>query len=151
MVCACLGSAGAWSTSLAYEADLDLIFVGAVILFYDTGSPLSYQTVTPRELPDGAASLGEVAGDSCQHGVSIPIIFSATDRFSVGGAKGDGSFKEALRDLRRKHPEVEGVFDVKVDVHELSILGIYKRDCTEVVARGFTRARMEEKPARPAP
>ncbi len=147
LVCWCLLSTSAWAQSPAYEADIGLIFVGGFILFYDSEGPLSYQTFTPRESPDGAVSLGEVAGNSCQHGLSIPIIFSATDRFSVSGAKGDGSFKQALSDLRQKHPGVEGIYDVKVDVHQLSILGIYKRDCTEVVARGFRRSRSEESSA----
>lgn len=141
MIVGCLLSASAWAQNPAYEADIGLIFVGGFILFYDSAGPLSYQTFTPRESPDGALSLGEVTGDSCQHGLSIPIIFSATDRFSVSGAKGDGSFKKALRDLRQRHPDVDGIYDVKVDVHQLSILGIYKRDCTEVVARGFGRVR----------
>lgn len=144
MVCGCLLATSAGAQSPAYEADLGLIFVGGFILFYDSQGPLSYQTYTPQESPDGAVSLGEVAGDSCQHGLSIPIIFSAADRFSVSGAKGDGSFKKALRDLHQKHPEVDGIYDVKVDVHQLSILGIYKRACTEVAARGFRRARPEE-------
>lgn len=144
LVCGCLLSTSAWAQSPAYEADIGLIFVGGFILFYDSEGPLSYQTFTPRESPDSAVLLGEVAGASCQHGVSIPIIFSATDRFSVSGAKGDGSFKKALSDLHLKHPLVEGVYDVKVDVHQLSILGIYKRDCTEVVAQGFRRVRPGE-------
>ncbi len=148
LICGCLLSTSAWAQSPAYEAKLGLIFVGGFILFYDSEGPLSYQTFTPRESPDGAVLLGEVAGDSCQHGVSIPIIFSATDRFSVSGAKGDGSFKKALRDLHQKHPDVAGIFDVKVDVHHLSILGIYKRDCTEVVARGFRQTRPEDESAR---
>lgn len=151
LVCCCLLPASAWAQSPAYEADLGLIFVGGFILFYDSEGPLSYQTFTPRESPDGAVLLGEVAGNSCQHGLSIPIIFSATDRFSVSGAKGDGSFRKALRDLHQRHADVEGIFDVKVDVHQLSILGIYKRDCTEVVAQGFRRSRSQDKSAPSSP
>ncbi len=146
LICGCLLSTTVWAQDPAYEADFGLIFVGTFMLFYDSEGPLSYQTLTPRESPDDAVLLGEVAGESCQHGVSIPIILSANDRFSVSGAKGDGSVKKALRDLRQKHPEVEGIFDVKIDVHQLSVLlGIYQRDCTEVVAQGFRLARPEER------
>ncbi len=148
LICGCLLSTTVWAQSPAYEADVGLIFVGTFMLFYDSQGPLSYQTLTPRESPDGAVLLGEVAGESCQHGVSIPIILSANDRFSVSGAKGDGSIKKALQDLRQNHPEVEGIYDVKIDVHQLSfLLGIYQRDCTEVVAQGFRRASLEERSA----
>lgn len=140
LVGSCLVSTATRAQSPTYEAQLGLIYVGGFILFYDSQGPLSYQTFTPRESPEDAILLGEVTGRSCQHGLSIPIFFSGTDRFSVSGAKGDGGFRKALRDLYQKHPQVEGVHDVKVDIHQLSILGIYKRECTEVVARGFRRA-----------
>lgn len=140
LVCCVLIAGKAWAQSPAYEASFGLIFVGGLILFYDSEGPLSYQTLTPNEVPNDAVLLGEVFGRSCQYGLSIPIIFSAANRLSVSGAKGDGSFKNALMNLHWRHPRVEGVYDVKVDVHQLSILGIYRRDCTEVVARGFKRA-----------
>ena len=127
------------SRQWAYEARPGLIFVGTFVVFYDSEGPLSYQTMTPNEIPRDMVPVGEVMGDSCQHGLSIPIIFSATDRFSVSGAKGDGSFRKALQNIQQKHPHLAGVYDVKVDVHEWSILTIYSRECTVVVAQGFTR------------
>ncbi len=126
-----------WGQSPAYEARPGLIFVGFFMVYYDSQGPLSYQTITPWELPKDVELLGEVRGDSCQHGLSLPIIFSASDRVSISGAKGDGSYKKALRDIHRKHPDLDGLFDVKVDVHQLSILTIYSRSCTIVAAQGF--------------
>ncbi len=143
VICGCLLATAAWAEGPAYQAKFGLIFVGGFVVFYESEGPLSYQTLTPRALPKDAVLVGEVTGDSCQHGLSIPIIFSATDRFSVSGAKGNGSFTKALRDIHQKYPEVEGVYDVKVDNHRFSILGIYKRDCTEVVAQGFKRVRSD--------
>ncbi len=144
LICGCLLSASAWAQSPAYEARIGLIFVGFFVLFYDSQGPLSYQTVTPHEVPEDAVPVGEVVGDSCQHGLSIPIIFSATDRFSLSGAKGDGSYKQALLDIHQKHPDLAGLYDVKVDTHQLSILTIYSRECTIVVAQGFKRPRSDE-------
>ena len=145
LICGCLLSTTAWAQSPSYEASSGLIYVTGFILFYDSKGPLSYQASTPRDLPKDAVLLGEVLGDSCQYGVSIPIIFSGTERLSLSGGKGDGSYQKALRDLHRKHPDVEGIYDIKVDIHQISILlGIYKRNCTEVVAQGFKRARSEE-------
>ncbi len=140
LMCGCLLSTTAWAQTASWEASTGLIYVGGFVLFYESEGPLSYKSLTPWELPKDAILVGEVTGDSCQHGVSIPIIFSGTDRVSVSGAKGDGSFKKALKDLHEKHPNVEGLYDVKVDVHQISVLGgLYKRDCTEVVALGFRR------------
>ncbi|GJL63487.1 MAG: hypothetical protein NPIRA04_21410 [Nitrospirales bacterium] len=126
----------------AYEARPGLIFVGGFVLYYDSEAPLSYQALTSHERPDDAMIVGEVMGDSCQHGLSIPIIFSATDRTSVSGANGDGSYKKALLNIREKHPDLVGLYDVKVDVHKWSIL-TYSRECTVVVAQGFTRSGLE--------
>ena len=113
------------------------------MVFYDSEGPLSYQTMTPQEIPKDSIPVGEVMGESCQHGLSIPIIFSPTDRFSISGAKGNGGFKKALRNIREKHPDVVGLYDVKVDIHQRSILTIYSRECTMVVAQGFTRPRSD--------
>ena len=129
----------ACSQGPAYKASAGLLFIGGFVVFYDSEGPLSYQTLKPWDVPKNANLMGEVSGNSCQHGLSIPIIFSLANRFSVSGAKGNGSFKKALLDIYEKYPDLEGVYDVKVDVHQWSILGVYKRDCTEVVAQGFRR------------
>lgn len=121
-----------------YEARSGLIFVGTFVVFYDSEGPLSYQALTPHDILPAMVPVGEVVGDSCQHGLSIPIIFSANDRFSVSGAKGDGSYRKALRNIQEKYPHLAGVYDVKVDVQKWSILTIYRRECTVVAAQGFT-------------
>ena len=144
LICGCLLATNVWAQNPAYEASPGLIFVGLFMVFYDSQGPLSYQTMTHQEVPKNAVRVGEVVGDSCQHGLSIPIIFSLTDRFSVAGAKGDGSYKKALLDIHEKYPDLAGLYDVKVDIHRMSILTIYRRDCTVVVAQGFKLAPSEE-------
>lgn len=130
-------STNVWAQGPQYEANVGLIFVGFTVLFYDSQGPLSYQTMTPQEIPKDAILLGEVVGESCQHGLSIPIIFAPSERFSVSGAKGDGSYKKALLDIHQKHPHLDGVYDVKVDIRRTSIITIYSRNCTIVHAQGF--------------
>jgi hypothetical protein len=137
----------ACSQGPAYRANSGLIFVGTFMVYYDSEGPLSYQTITPWELPKDGIPIGEVMGDSCQHGLSIPIIYSASDRVSVSGAVGDGSYRKALRDILRKHPDLYGLYDVKVDIQRLSILTIYSRNCTIVVAQGFKRNRLGPTPS----
>ena len=132
-------STTAWAQNLQYEADPGLIPLGFtdLIVFYDSEGPLSYQTMTHRDVPDDAILLGEVLGESCQRGLRIPIFFLLPTNFRVSGAMGNGSYKKALLDIKEKHPDLDGLYDVKVDIHIWSILTVYIRDCTNVVARGF--------------
>ena len=127
-----------------YEANSGLIFVGFFMLYYDSQGPLSYQNSMVQEVPNDAILLGEVRGNSCQYGLSIPIPFSASDRISISGAKGDGSFREAIEDIRYRNPDLDGLYDVKVDIHRRSILTVWNRNCTIVVAQGFQLAGSHE-------
>jgi hypothetical protein len=113
-----------------------LIRVSGLIVFYGTEGPLSFQTLAYRELPPGSRLAGEVKGRGCQHGLSIPLSASLRPT-SVSGAFGRGGFGKALEDIRKARPELDGIVDVKVDSHFFSILGIYRRLCTEVTAQGF--------------
>ena len=81
-------------------------------------------------------ALGTVKGVSCQHGLSIPTAaqFRAT---SVTGGYGDGSFKKALAQIKEKNPDMAGLYDVRTDMRIFSILGVYRKLCTEVTARAF--------------
>jgi hypothetical protein len=139
VILGCLLVVSACAQKPSYRANSDLIFVGALMVFYDSEAPLSYQTLTTQEMPKDAILLGEVEGDSCQQGLSIPIFFSPTNWVSVSGAKGNGSFKKALLDIREQHPDLTGLYDVKVDIHRKSYLTIYRKECTIVVAQGFKR------------
>jgi hypothetical protein len=139
VILVCLLVVSACAQKPSYRASSDLIFVGALMVFYDSEAPLSYQTLTTQEMPKDAILLGEVEGDSCQQGLSIPIFFSPTNWVSVSGAKGNGSFKKALLDIREQHPDLTGLYDVKVDIHRKSYLTIYRKECTIVIAQGFKR------------
>jgi hypothetical protein len=121
----------------SYEASVGLIQPGGFVIFYNSRGPLSYRTLTLKDLPAGFSLLGEVRASSCQYAISIPLdlIFRQVPR--VSGAQGNGGFKKAMAALHREYPQVEGIFDVIIDVRELSILGLYSRECTDIVARGF--------------
>ncbi|MGB0909704.1 MAG: hypothetical protein ACPGYT_05030 [Nitrospirales bacterium] len=139
LIVPCLLLGTACTRQWAYEARPGLIYVGTFVVFYDSEGPLSFQTMTPQEIPHDAVAVGEVIGDSCQHGLSLPIFLSGSDRFSISGAKGDGSYKKALLNIQEKHPMLAGLYDVKVDIHQWSIL-TYSQECTVVVAQGFTHS-----------
>lgn len=113
-----------------------LIPPGNFVLFYDTEGPLSFVTMTPRERPKGARELGTVKGTSCQHGLSVPISADVRGT-SITGAVGNGGFAKALADIKKAKPDVAGIYDVRTDMRVFSILGIYRKLCTEVTARAF--------------
>lgn len=123
-----------------YEAKPGLINVGWLVLFYNSKGPLSYDTPTRSELPADAVPLGPVECNSCQRGLSIPLPISAFGRSRAGslsGALGDGGFERALANLRKTRPDLRGIYDVKVDMRRVSVLGIYKKMCMEISAQGF--------------
>ena len=113
-----------------------LINPGGLIVFYASEGPLSFQTLTPGELPPGARDAGEVRGRSCQYGLAIPVAASIRPT-TVSGAAGNGGYDKTLASILKARPDLAGIYDVKVDVQTLSILGFYRRICTEILARGF--------------
>ncbi len=118
------------------QARPGLIPVGGIMLFYNSSGPLSFVSMTRSELPRGATLLGEVRARSCQFGLSIPLGLDP-GAMSLSGAAGDGGFKKALAGLQKERPELSGIYDVKVDNHLVSVLGIFRRLCVEVTALGF--------------
>lgn len=121
-----------------FTARWGLISAGGILIFYDSVGPMSYVTMSPKDIPPGALLIGEVRGKSCQHGLSIPMgsPLSGSTR-SLSAARGRGGFSRALEDLRKRSPGLRGIYDVKVDDHSTVILGVYRRLCTEITARGF--------------
>jgi hypothetical protein len=119
-----------------YEASPDLIGVGGYVVFYDARGPLSFLPMTRRDLPRGVTIGGEVHGQACSYGLSIPVTLSA-NAIRVSGAYGMAGYEDALAQIQRANPHLAGVFDVRVDDHTTSVLGIFRRACTEVAARGF--------------
>ncbi|HAM34870.1 MAG TPA: hypothetical protein DEB40_04705 [Elusimicrobia bacterium] len=116
-----------------------LIQPGGMMIFYASEGPLSFVTPTPGELPAGALDAGEVRDRRCQHGLSIPIAAQLRPT-TVSGAAGDGGYRRILEEILKKRPELAGIYDVKVDLRVLSILGFYRRTCTLILARGFRLA-----------
>lgn len=117
-----------------------LIPTGNFTLFYKTEGPLSFVTMTPKDRPANASELGTVKGSSCQHGMSVPISADVRGT-SISGALGDGSFGKALAQIKKANPSAVGIYDVRMDMRVFSILGIYKKLCTEVTARAFGSAK----------
>ncbi len=118
------------------DAQPGLIQTGGLMLFYDSTGPMSFPAMTPRDVPAGARPLGEVVGRVCQRGLSIPLAADIRAT-SVSGSYGDGGYVKALALIKKTHPEVAGIYDVKTDNEVFSVLGFYRSLCTVVTARAF--------------
>lgn len=114
---------------------------GGLHLFYRSTGPMSFVAMTPKDVPADARPLGEIRSVSCQRGVSIPLSASIRAT-SVSSGFGDGGYKKALELMKKEHPDLVGIYDVKVDLGVFSVLGgLYRSLCTYVTARGFAAAR----------
>jgi hypothetical protein len=114
-----------------------LLRPGGIVLFNVGSGPMSSIFPTPSELPKQAKVLGEVRGVGCQQGIFIPLQLSLRPQ-GASSAWGNAGFQKAIAQIRQQDSRVDGIFDVKVDRHIFSVLGIYQRACTEILARGFT-------------
>lgn len=100
--------------------------------------PLSYRAPTPTR---AAPPLGEVTGRACQSGLTLPLGWitradeAGNDQVALlvfGAGFGDGGYAAALADAGSK---AEGpLYDIRADVHVLSILGVWREQCVEVTA-----------------
>jgi len=118
------------------DAAPDMIAPSGLVLFYNSSGPLSFLSMTPKDVPAGARLIREVKGVSCQYGLALPTALTV-NASSVSGYAGDGSYAKAIRRIREDHPEISGIYDVRVDLHMISILSFYHQMCTEVTARAF--------------
>ena len=107
-----------------------------LVLYYDSAGPMSFAAMTLKDVPENARKIREVKGRACQRGLAIPIAanFNATN---VSAYYGNGSYAKALAQIKKEHPEVAGIYDVRTDVEVFSVLGFYRSLCTEVAARAF--------------
>ncbi len=120
-----------------YAARPTLIQPGSYfVLFYQSKGSLSYQPMQGRDLPQKAIVMGNYREKTCQYGLSVPTspAYNAT---KISLAIGEGTYFKTLEKIRKKHPELSGLFDIKADAQTTSVLGIFGRQCMVVDARGF--------------
>jgi hypothetical protein len=108
--------------------------MGGLSLYKDTQAPMSLVTLPAK--PAGAEDAGEVKASRCQRGLALPIAANLRAT-SVSGAKGKGGFDQALEQIMKEHPDLKGIYDVRVDLRSFSVLGFFRKLCVEVTARGY--------------
>lgn len=120
----------------SWESKPGMLRLSGLILFFGGQGPMSYQLPVSGSAPDGTTPVGEVTGSACQHGLSVPLGLGLRAT-RVGAGLGLGGYERALADLLSRSPDVKGIYDAKVDDRIFSILGIYRKLCTEITARGY--------------
>ncbi len=120
-----------------YDAQPGRQPAGGLVLFYENSAPMSFVAMTPKDVPAGAVKIREVRGVSCQRGLSVQIAANL-NATNVSGYVGDGSYAKAVAQIKKLHPEVAGIYDVRTDVENFSVLGFYRSLCTIVTARAFS-------------
>lgn len=111
---------------------------GGMVLYYRSEGPMSFVAMTPKDVPADAVKIREVRGRACQRGLAVPIAASL-NATSLSAYYGNGSYAKALARIKKAHPEVAGLYDVRTDVEVFSVLGFYRSLCTIVTARAFAR------------
>jgi hypothetical protein len=107
-----------------------------VVLYYDSAGPLSFPSMTPKDVPEGVRKIRRVKGRACQWGFALPTA-ATINATKAGVYFGNGGYGKALARIKKANPEIIGLYDVRTDVETLMILGIFQSFCTEVTARAF--------------
>ena len=113
-----------------------LVPASGLVIYYDSAGPLSFPSMTPKDVPAGVRKIQEVKGRACQRGLSLPTALSL-NATNVSAYFGDGGYGKAVAQIKKMHPDVIGLYDVRTDVEDFSILGFFHSLCTEVTARAF--------------
>lgn len=139
LVATLAGAARAYGEGDEDDAVPGLQPVSGMVLFYESAGPMSFPSMTPKDVPEGARKIREVSGRACQRGLAVPIAasFNATN---ISAYYGNGTFAKAIAQIKQEHPDVIGIYDVRTDIEVFSILGFYKSLCTVVTARAFALA-----------
>jgi hypothetical protein len=129
-----LAGAASAQEEAAGTARPGVIAMGGLLIFGNAKAPLSFVTVPAK--PKTAVDTGEVKVEVCQRGLAIPLTASFRPT-TISGFAGNGGYEKALATARARKPDVAGLYDVRVDAHLFSLLGVYRKLCLELTARSY--------------
>ncbi len=122
--------------SATYTSHPSVVSPSGYFIVYDVQGTLSFEPSTRWELPKNIADMGNVLGQSCAYALSIPITLALTAS-KISGAYGENGYNKAVKNILKAHPAISGIYDVKVDTHIITVLGIFTRQCLLLSARAF--------------
>jgi hypothetical protein len=135
---------GAASSTLACAGPASGIPVVDGTIYRGTTDPMAYRSSLPRDVPRPAGRWVEASGEACTTTISFPpnppavflgseAVLNALPYPSLYVAAGNDGYALAMARARASARGAQ-LFDVRADVHTTSVLGIWRRDCTEVHA-----------------
>jgi hypothetical protein len=150
--------AGAALWSLSASA---LIFTGCATpvlpsptggtLFQGTTNGVQYRSALPRDVSHPPSTPREAYGQSCTTTLTFPMSpstpFYGSDvalqvlnlRQPLALIVGDAGFAAAVANARQSVQNAP-LYDVRVDLHTITVLSLYRRDCLEIHASALSAA-----------
>ena len=113
-------------------------------VYQATKDPIQYRSPLPRDLDATPARPREATGVACHTGIYLPTqqsspflgsqwLANAVSPANLGVLWGDAGVIRAMEEAKA-NAGGGTLFDVRLDVHSISVLGIFHRDCLEVHA-----------------
>jgi hypothetical protein len=114
-------------------------------IYQATTDVVQYRSPLPRDVSRGAGPRREAYGTSCRTTVTFPISPPTPFYFSnvalqvvplrqpLAILAGDAGFASAMARARQSVQDAP-IYDVRVDLHTISVLGLVRRDCLEIHA-----------------
>lgn len=112
-------------------------------VYQGTTGPIQYRGAAIRDMKVPAHPK-EAYGEACSDAIYLPtapsspfpgsaILANVANLPTIGAAWGDGGIVRALA-AAKENARGGTLYDVRLDLHSLSILGIFHHDCVEVHA-----------------
>jgi hypothetical protein len=114
-------------------------------IYQGTTDAVQYRSALPRDVTHPAAPPREAYGSSCRTSLTFPIspptpFYGSSTALQILPLRqplailaGNAGFASALAKARQSVQE-SPLYDVRVDLHTISVLGLVRRDCLEVHA-----------------
>ncbi|QQR88671.1 MAG: hypothetical protein IPJ88_10505 [Myxococcales bacterium] len=121
--------------------------VTGIPVFNMTTAPAAWNSNTGGETSKYARVPG-LHGEACQYGIGAPVplgLLDITDGHAIivlSASAGNGGFSEALQEIKKAHPEVIALADVRADMSTLAILSVFYKSCVHVHGTGLKVAVM---------
>lgn len=123
----------------SYYASPGVMSLLPYVVARDQSGSLSLQAATAEDV-NFLGSSRQVTGRACQYGLQIPFgLFDAhrdgRRALAISAGWGDGGTTAALEDASRGMAAGDALYDIRVDLNTVTILGVCREECVVVNAR----------------
>lgn len=123
----------------SYVAVPKVLSQGGLLQVLDATGYLSYQTPTPKDLP-GYRFVRRARGEVCQNDLHLPLALEGSHaNTALSGAQtldiawGNAAVAQGVADAMSGAPVGAVLYDLTLDLHQMSVLGLFfRRQCLVV-------------------